>query len=70
MFFESRIWCKLRQHADRRLAKGPHPRGDVIDHLVQRVILLLNQLMQVMELRPDHIPMVIACFGLQHLLIG
>ncbi len=44
--------------------------GDLVDHVVERLVLLLEELVQIVELRPDDVPVVVPGLGIEHVLVG
>ena len=61
---------ELRQRANGRLSQRLDAFGDVIRDLVQRGVLVLKEVVQVIELRHDDVPVVIVRLGVEHVLIG
>jgi hypothetical protein len=52
VFFQPGVLHELRQRTDGRLPQRPNALGDVIRDCVQRGVLGLKEVMQVIELRP------------------
>jgi hypothetical protein len=44
--------------------------GDLVDDVVELRVLRLEELVQVVELRADDVPVVVAGFGVQDVLVG
>ncbi len=56
---------QLLERSEREPAYRPRPLGDFVDCLFERFVLALEKLMEVVELRPDHVPVKIARLHVQ-----
>src|SRR5262249_10989416 len=61
---------ELRERAGGRAAELPGPLGDVVDDAVQLPVLRLEELVQVVELRPGHVPVEVPGLGVEDVLVG
>jgi hypothetical protein len=57
-----------RRH--RVAAEGARALGHVVDEVVDRLVLLGEELVQIVELRAQNVPVVVAGLRIQHVLVG
>jgi hypothetical protein len=60
---------KLDERSDRVPTERTGSLGHIIYDILQFLILRLKELVQVVKLWPDHIPVVVACFGIQQIFV-
>ena len=70
VLLETRGVAELGQRRRRRPAERPRALGHVVDHFVELAVLALEELVQVVELRPDDVPVVVAGLGVEQVLVG
>src|SRR5208337_1846654 len=66
------VACKLQELAEgtgRIPAQRSHALGHLIDELIDLFVLGLEELVQVMEARPDHVPVVVPGLRVEQILI-
>ena len=70
MLLEARQLDELRQRSDRVSSERPRPLGDLVHHVVEVFVLLLEELVKIVELRPDDVPVIVARLRVQDVLVG
>src|SRR2546428_10553559 len=70
MLLEPRRLLELGQGRHRVPAERARPFGHLVDEVVERLVLLGEELVQVVELRSNHVPVVIAGLRVEHVLVA
>src|SRR2546426_5311484 len=70
MLLEPRRLLELDQRRDRVPTERARPLGDLVDDVVDLLVLRREELVQVVELTADHVPVVVARLRVEHVLVG
>jgi hypothetical protein len=62
--------AELLERAGRTPAEGTHALGHLVDDLIEGLVLRLEELGQIVELRTGDVPVIVARLGVQQELVG
>src|SRR6185437_3505073 len=66
---ETREPHEFGERGRRGIAERPHPLRNLVDRVVELLVLRLEELVQVVELRADDVPVVVACLRVEDVLV-
>src|SRR5262245_13609149 len=69
VFLQPRALAELGQRAESAAAEAPGALRDLVDDLVERLVLGLEELVEVVELDTLHVPVIVARLGVEHVFI-
>jgi hypothetical protein len=69
LLLEPRVLRELGQGAEGLPAQRAGALGHVVHDLVEGLVLPLEELVQVVELRANHVPVVVPGLGIEHILV-
>src|SRR4029453_7543396 len=69
IFLQARALTELGERAERAAAHASGTLRDLVDELVERLVLGLEELVEVVELQALHVPVIVARLGVEHVFV-